>query len=176
MVDDSGYRFDGVVGKQTKRGKRPEIFDGGVGRARQDFRDLFPAELLLYTEDARQDFQRDNRCRFGRRRQWRWLTRGCCDGHVQTGASRKLVWVAATAVATLAIAIPFAEIAKNETAVAVFSETAGVVEHHSEFLIFELPPRFEFVEVDALQRWVFAFKNAHATALLVVDFLQVTIS
>ena len=82
--------------------------------------------------------------------------------------------VATAAIATFAIAIPFAEIAKNETAVTVFSETAGVVEHHSEFLILELPPRFQFVEVDAFERWILAFKNTNAAAVWVVDFFQVT--
>src|SRR5436309_15640385 len=117
MVDHSGHGCDRVAGKETKRGERPIALDRGIRGSRQYLSDLFPPELLLYTQNARQDLKCDNSCRFWRSRHWFWFDCQCCGGHLHPGVSRKFLRFATAATATIAITNPFAEIAENETPV-----------------------------------------------------------
>src|SRR5213594_168685 len=100
------------------------------------------------------------------------LGRRCRSDGVRGGTI--FMRAAAAAVAAIAAASPLAEIAENEAAVTVLSKPAGIVQHHSEFFIFELTPGFEFGEVDTSQHAVVRFENAHAAARLGLGFLDIS--
>src|SRR5207237_3692673 len=70
---------------------------------------------------------------------------------------RKLFRRASAAVGAFAVACPLAEIAQDETAITMLTESARVIQHDDEFLVFELPACFELLKVDALESRIFWF-------------------
>ena len=79
------------------------------------------------------------------------------------------------AVSAVAIAAPLAEVTQDETAVAMLSKSARIVEHHTELLVFELTTRFEFSEIQSTKSGVIRFQDTNTAALLSLDSFKIPI-
>src|SRR5262245_51306492 len=97
-------------------------------------------------------------------------------GSKQRSMPRVFLGSAAAAVAAVAAAGPFTEIAQDKTAIAVFSETACVIQHDRELLVIELAARFEFAEVDAVKGRVVRFQDSYTSPFASLDPFQISVA
>src|SRR5262249_6369900 len=71
---------------------------------------------------------------------------------------------------------PFAKIAEDEAAIAVFPKSACIIQHHAEFLVLELAPRLEVCEVDALKRGIVRSEDSNSPPFRGLNLFQISIS
>ena len=98
------------------------------------------------------------------------------NGDRGTARRREFSGAAPAAVTALSLSRPFPKIAQDKAAVAVLTESTGVIQHDVELFIFKLSSSFEILKIDTSKCSVIGLEDADAASGSGLDLFQIAIS